>query len=205
MYTNEQKKLVSHIRVKVKNLFAQYPVKAHNFDHAERVSRWAVRIAKSEKANMFLAELAGLLHDIGRVPEHQPGNTKTHYELSYEMCQGWFREDREFGILTKTEKTQILYALRYHYNDAADDYVIAWILRDADKLDGFGRIGLQRSIDYFEGDMNKIILDLRLRYHTLYNIRSCVAKKIIQEKKMFEPIERYYRKQLQDRIESVVL
>lgn len=205
MYTPEQKKLIKHARAKVKNLFAQNPVPAHNFDHAKRVSKWAVQIAKAEKANVFLSELTAVLHDIGRVPEHAPGNTKAHHELSYELCREWFREDKEFDVLSKKDKLQILYALRYHYNDAADKYPVAWILRDADKLDLFGNIGLKRTLIFYKDDQAKIELDLRLRYHALGNLRSKTAKRIIQQRKLFTPAQKYLAALLQKKIKPVEL
>ncbi|MBI2037787.1 MAG: HD domain-containing protein [Candidatus Magasanikbacteria bacterium] len=205
MYTKEQKKLVSYVRVRVKELMNQYPAKAHGFDHAKRVAKWAVLIATAEHANIFLSEISAWLHDIGRVREEFFGHKKRHHELSYEMCREWFREDKRFDALSKEEKLQILYALRYHWNDMANDYAVAWILRDADKLDGFGKLGLKRSLDFFEGDEGKIEVDLRLRYHTLYNLRSRQAKKIVQEKNMLEPVEKYFKKWLKEKIEPVAL
>ncbi len=205
MYSQEQKRLLTHVRAMVKKLFAEHPVKAHGFDHAERVANWAVMIAKAEGANIFLSEIAAWLHDIGRVREEFFGHKKRHHELSYEMCQEWFREDNKFDFLSKAEKLQILYALRYHWNDEANDYVIAWVLRDADKLDGFGKKGLKRSLDFFGNDEQKIDLDLRLHYHALAHLRSSVAKKIIKEEKMLGPLQKYYRKLLQEKIERVEL
>ena len=41
-------------------------------------------------------------------------------------------------MLKKAEKLVVLYAVRYHWNDAADKYKEAIILRDADKLDIYG-------------------------------------------------------------------
>jgi len=205
MYSTEQKKLVKHIKTRVKNLFEEHPVKAHNFDHAERVRRWAVIIAKAEKVNIFLSELSALLHDIGRVSEHMLGNTKSHHELSYEWCQQWFREDREFDVLSKEEKLTILYALRYHWNDVADKYTVAWVLRDADKIDGFGKIGLNRTIECFGEDPKKLELDLRLRYHCLFELHTKTARKIVEKKKFFEPIHNYYNRFLKSKIKPVEL
>ncbi len=205
MYGQEQDRLIVHVRSKVKKLFKQYPVRAHGFDHAVRVSKWAVVIARAERADVFLSELAALLHDIGRVPEELPGNTKRHHELSYEMCREWFKEDSVFGFLSRQEKLSILYALRYHWNDAADKYKVAWVLRDADKLDAFGKIGLKRSIDFFNTDEEKIMHDLRLRGEMIINLRSKKARLIIKNKNLLEPIRRYFYKALRKQIKPVEL
>lgn len=205
MYNKNQKILLKHARSKVKKLFEEHPVKAHSFDHAVRVSKSAVIIAKAERVDVFLSEVAALLHDIGRVPEEFPGNTKRHHELSYEMCRDWFRNDKVFDVLSKEEKLSILYALRYHWNDAANKYRIAWVLRDADKLDALGSIGLKRSVEFFDKDENKIMQNLRLKGDMVLNLRSKKARSILKSKNLFEPIRRYYYNVLRKQIEPVEL
>jgi putative nucleotidyltransferase with HDIG domain len=205
MYTQAQKKLVSYTRVKVKKLMKEHPFRAHGFDHAQRVSKWAVIIAEAEKADVFLSELAGLLHDIGRAREELLGNTKRHHELSYEICQEWFREDTAFFILSKEQKLTILYSLRYHWNDVADKYQVAWILRDADKLDGFGKIGLRRSIETFKNVEADVVEDIRLHYQTFLELRTKKAKQIMKEKNLFAPLLNYYQKVLRSGIKAVEL
>ena len=204
-YSKKQKELVLHVKRKVKALFVTHPIRAHGFDHAGRVSKWAVVIATSEKDNIFLAEMSAWLHDIGRVIEHLPGNKKRHHEYSYEMCRKWFKEDRAFNVLSKKEKLVIFYAVRYHWNEAADKYKVAWILRDADKLDAFGVIGLKRTIEFYNNDENVILHDLRLRYEMFHNFRSKKARQIMKSKHLFEPLRRYQRRILKSKIKPVEL
>lgn len=205
MYSVEQKRLIIYIRSKVKKLMEEHPFRAHGFDHALRVSKWAIIIATAEKANVFLCELAAILHDIGRSREDLSGNTKRHHELSYEICQEWFREDRVFDMLSKEEKQVVLYALRYHWNDVADKYAVAWILRDADKLDAFGNIGLRRTIETFKGVEEKIMQDIRFHYQFFLELRTKKAKQIMKEKNLFAPLLKYYRKVLKSKIKAVEL
>ncbi|HSR89192.1 MAG TPA: HD domain-containing protein [Candidatus Udaeobacter sp.] len=205
MYTKNQQAIIRHTKEKVKTFFNSYPADAHNFDHALRVSKWAVIIAAAEKDNILLAELSGLLHDIGRAKETVPGNTKTHHELSYEICQQWFREDKAFAALSKKDKLTILYTLRYHWNDAANKYKTAWILRDADKLDSFGQIGVKRTIEFFKNDDNIILHDLRLRYEMLHNLRSKKTQQIVKSKNLFKPVQNYQHRLLKSKIKSVEL
>lgn len=205
MYTQKQKRIIAHVRAKVKALFITHPIKAHGFDHACRVASWAVSIAVDENENVFLAEVSAWLHDIGRAIEHLPGNKKRHHEYSYDMCRKWFKEDRVFDVLSKTEKLTILYAVRYHWNEAADKYKVAWILRDADKLDVFGIVGIKRAIEFFNNDENKIVQDIRLRYEMFYNLRSKKARQIMKNKHLFEPILRYKYKILKSKIKPVTL
>ena len=76
MYTKKQTEIIKYTLVKVQDFMnARILLEGHNADHAARVANWAVQIAKAEKANIFLCELAGLLHDVGRAREHEIGNT----------------------------------------------------------------------------------------------------------------------------------
>lgn len=205
MYTEKQKIIIAHVHAKVKDLFAAHPVKAHGFDHAWRVSKWAAIIATAEKEDVFLAEMSAWLHDIGRATEHLPGNTKKHHELSYDICRQWFKKDIIFDDLSVKEKLIILYAVRYHWNDAADKYKTAWILRDADKLDSFGAIGVKRTIDFYHKDEQVIMHDLRLRYEMFYNLRSKKARQIVKNKNLFAPIRLYQHKILKSKIKPIAL
>jgi HD superfamily phosphodiesterase len=66
MFTTREKQLLAHATRRVKALFKERPYPAHNFDHADRVRKWAMQIAKAEKANVFLSAFIALIHDIGR-------------------------------------------------------------------------------------------------------------------------------------------
>lgn len=207
MYNQKQKRIIAHVRAKVKTLFIAYPIKAHGFDHAFRVASWAAQIAKGESANIFLCEMAGLLHDIGRTQEKGgPAITGAkHHELSYTMLREWFLKDRFFDTLTKKEKIILLYSVRYHWNNAADKYDVAWILRDADKMDAFGKIGLGRMWEVYKDDVYSMDLALRLQFDSYFWLITKTARKIVKDKKMIEPTIAFYKKLLKARIEPVEL
>lgn len=207
MSSQKQKIILAHTRAKVRALFAAHPVKAHGFDHVFRVANWAVQIAKGEKASIFLCEMAGLLHDIGRTQEKGgPAITgATHHELSYKMLREWFLEDRFFDDLTKKEKIILLYSARYHWNNAADKYDVAWILRDADKMDGFGKIGLLRMREVYNNNVEAMDTALRLQFDAYFLLITKTARKIVEDKKMIEPTVGLYKKLLKARIKQVEL
>jgi len=48
------------------------PPNIHDYKHVDRVRKWAVKIARAEKKDVFLAEMAALLHDVGRAKEKPP-------------------------------------------------------------------------------------------------------------------------------------
>ena len=82
----------------------------------------------------------------------------------------------------------------------------AYILRDADKLDSFGQVGLDRTLEFCSHRPDiSITTDLRFRYQFLYFIKTDAAKEIMERENMLEPIESYYRKMLEDAIEPVEL
>jgi uncharacterized protein len=208
MYTKEQKEIIGYARAKVLSHMGESPVGGHGVDHAIRVATWAVEIAKKEKANIFLCELAGLLHDVGRALEDIDNDgefKKRHHELSYEICQDWFRNDEVLSSLSNEEKIILLYSIRYHWNNTADKYFEAIILRDADKLDGFGKIGIKRTEEFFNFDREKIMNNLRLREHDMFWIRTNAARSYFEKHKMFEPILKYVIKKLKEEIHPVEL
>jgi HD superfamily phosphodiesterase len=206
-YSEEQKKLLRHVRQKVDALFAEYPVTAHGMEHVARVAVHAKDIAITEQArSVFLCELAGYLHDIGRVPEHYDATKKgeRHHALSYEMLREWFREDTAFDILSEEEKLELLYAVKYHWNDAADQYDTAIILRDADKLDALGSFGVERSVAFYGTD-KELEMGLRLCYAMIPWLRTDAAKARAKQMDAFEPLAKESRRLLAAQIEPVTL
>ncbi|MBI2436189.1 MAG: HD domain-containing protein [Candidatus Magasanikbacteria bacterium] len=202
-----QQKILSHTRQKVIALFKQTPVPGHGIDHTTRVVNWVKIIAKGEKAkNPFLCELSAWFHDIGRTIEDNPGETsRKHHELSYQMLRKWFTIDQLLVQLTKLEKLELLYTVRYHWNNEANKYDTAWILRDADKMDGFGAVGLRRAKEVFAGNEDGWNQNFRNQVDCFVSVRTKTAKRLIEKNKMMEPIEREYKKFLRSKIERVEL
>ncbi len=211
MSTSEYQNNVLKLTIsRVRELFATRPDKVHGFDHAERVAAHAAHIASEEGEDVLMATLAGWLHDIGRAIEERPedfssyDSSKTHHELSYELLRDWFREDERFSILTDEQKLELLYAVRNHWNDEANEYMSAVILRDADKLDALGDRGLQRSKDFFP-DKKKRRTDMRMRYHMAYFLKTTAARSLLDENHLLDPINGYMREELKSGVLSVEL
>jgi len=206
-YTIQQKELLDHVAEKVKKLFKENSVPAHGVDHILRVLDWTKEIIKGEKVvNPMLCELSALTHDIGRTRENNPGeNSRKHHELSYLMLQEWFENDKKFDILLKKEKLELLYAVRYHWNNAALKYDTAWILRDADKMDGYGKVGLKRAWEFFKGDDEGWNQHFRNLYDSLYHVRTKTAKNIIKKNHLIEEVDLVHKKYLESKIEKVKL
>lgn len=206
-YTKEQAELLNYVKEKLKKAFSKRLVPAHGLDHIERVAGWCKEIALGEKAKSpFLCELAGWLHDVGRAFEDNPGEySLKHHKLSYNILRDWFKTDRNFDCLTDEEKLELLYTVLYHWNNEANKYDTAWIVRDADKLDGFGEVGMARFWEIYKDDEESYDQALRNDYDCLVHVRTNTAKKIIKKEKMMEAVDKAYKKYLQSKIEPVEL
>ncbi|MBI4993163.1 MAG: HD domain-containing protein [Candidatus Magasanikbacteria bacterium] len=202
-----QQKLLDHVKLRVKQLFAKTPVPAHGFDHICRVVAWVRQIARGEKAkHPFLCELAGWLHDIGRTKEKVlSGSNHEHHELSYQMLLEWFKNDREFDLLIRAEKIELLYAVRYHWNCTARKYDTAWILRDADKLDGFGAAGVKRAREAFGRNEEAYNQNFRYQYSNYLQLETKYAILLTKRRKLLEPLEQAHNQYLLSKIEPIKL
>ncbi len=209
MYTSQEQEIIDHAKEKVGKLFEDYPVLSHGFKHADAVAVWSKKIAVKEKArSIFLCELSGYVHDIGRAAEfYDIGLAKkqaksTHHELSYQVLQTWFQSDKILQKIPKKQQKELLYAVRYHWNDQANHFDTAWILRDADKLDLFGKQGLQRHQEYYAYDIDGLNRSLRFAFASYYWVATKTARQIIKKQKLMEPIEIFYKKFLNKQIKS---
>ena len=114
---------------------------AHDFKHVDRVRGWALRLASGEAIqNLDLIEATALLHDIGltRVEVEQRSQ---HAQVGAEIAAQFLLEhqlfsEEEIGIITD--------AILCHSSPCGGG-TLGEILRDADKLDAFGAVGIMRA------------------------------------------------------------
>ena len=119
--------------------FSECDDPAHGWEHVQRVHSLAVQIAREEGANIFIVETAALLHDIGRVVNKKG---RSHAEISVEEASkllDYYGVDRELS-------GAILHAIEAHsFSWGIEPRTLeAGIVRDADRLDGLGAIGILR-------------------------------------------------------------
>ena len=114
-------------------------IPAHDYGHVNRVRRWALIIAKEEGfKDLEAIEVAALLHDIGR---GHTENEKQHGEMGAEIAQRYLKEN---GFFTDEVIADVCGAIRYHCTNRKGEGTLLNILRDADKLDLSGAVGIWR-------------------------------------------------------------
>ncbi|MDP4001177.1 MAG: HD domain-containing protein [bacterium] len=116
----------------------------HDWSHIDRVRKVALYIAKKEKANLFIVELAALLHDIADYKFHK-GDDK----LGGRTAAKWLKK---FKIDDETIK-EIEYIINeVSFKGAKVKYkmksIEGKVVQDADKLDALGAIGVARTFSF---------------------------------------------------------
>jgi uncharacterized protein len=114
---------------------------AHGFEHVDRVRRWALHIARSEAIQeLGLVGGAALLHDIG-LTRVQVGQRSQHGQVGAEIAAQFLHKRRLFG---DEEIRLVADAIRCHSAAGGGGWLGA-LLRDADKLDALGAVGIMRA------------------------------------------------------------
>jgi uncharacterized protein len=129
--------LVARVEAWVRQQLEAGEARAHGWLHTDRVRRTALILARTEGVDPVLAELAALLHDVGRTG---PGPENEHGARSAAKAGPTLAG----SPLTSDEADEVLHAIRWH-NSGRTDTQLLCILRDADMLDGLGAIGIARA------------------------------------------------------------
>jgi uncharacterized protein len=114
----------------------------HDWTHVERVRNLALRIGKKEKADLFVLEIAALLHDIGRKEEMKCEGRFCHAEEGAKIAQKILEK---YGI-EDTQAENVIHCIEAHRwrKSNQPETLEAKIIFDADKLDSIGAIGIAR-------------------------------------------------------------
>jgi len=112
---------------------------AHDWEHIKRVYQLALRIAEQENADAFIVGMAASMHDIG----HLSSDTSLHHaDLSMSMAGELLVA---YDISAETREA-ILHAIAAHSFSLGikPRTLEAKVVRDADRLDSLGAIGILR-------------------------------------------------------------
>ena len=130
---------------------------SHDWSHIERVIHNARIIQKNEGGDLKIIELAALLHDIA---DHKFHNND--FEIGAKVAKQWILnhyQDEELSVKIET----IVAAVSYKGALVLDDPLSleGKIVRDADRLDAIGAVGIARAFAY-GGSKNRPLFDRKI-------------------------------------------
>ncbi|MCT4581387.1 MAG: HD domain-containing protein [Flavobacteriales bacterium] len=145
-----KEEFLSIIRNEIQSIF-EGEGSGHDWWHIYRVTETAKSIARQEQANIFLVELAALLHDLG---DHKL------FDDSQEKLIGELLQKHHCPNNLITEVLNIVKSVSYKgaHVKTTPLTLEGKIVQDADRLDAIGAIGIARAFAY-GGHHN------RLMYH----------------------------------------
>lgn len=130
----------------------------HDFWHVERVRRMAMRIGKHEGANMFIVELAALLHDIADW-KFYGGDDTVGPKVAREIL-------RKLRVQKNTVEhvCEIIATMSFKGAGvkASMRTLEGKVVQDADRLDALGAIGIARAFAY-GGYRSRPLYDLYIK------------------------------------------
>ena len=134
-----ESEILVQVYAQVQRRFAGFDDLAHGWEHVKRVYMLAMSIAEQEGANRFIAGMAALLHDLGRL-SHDTG--MHHADVSTRLAAELLVP---YQLAPETQEA-ILHAITAHsFSRGLEPYTLeAGIVRDADRLDSLGAIGILR-------------------------------------------------------------
>ncbi|MDO8551740.1 MAG: HD domain-containing protein [bacterium] len=153
----EKERILAEIGKQVKQRFAQAPFEPiHDFTHVLRIVQNIRLICAGEGIDPFVPEIAAWLHDLGRTDKRQ-SKKFPHARLSAELVPSFisaFKKDLDKEVVVNIQDA----VARHSFKNAEDDSLLAMILKDTDRLDGFGAMGVIRAFVFYH---DKPIYDSR--------------------------------------------
>lgn len=112
---------------------------AHGWEHIQRVYKLGLALAEQEHADTFIVGMAALMHDMGHLSTER---TNHHAHLSLSMAQELLSAYEVSGDMQQA----ILHAIEAHsFSLGVEPRTLeAKVVRDADRLDALGAIGILR-------------------------------------------------------------
>ena len=114
----------------------------HDWTHVDRVRNLALNVGRQEKANLFVIEIAALLHDIGRKKEMREKGIFCHAEYGAITARKILNK-YEIDLKLIDEIAHCISTHRYR-KGCQPETLEAKVLFDADKLDSIGAVGIAR-------------------------------------------------------------
>lgn len=150
-----QRRIIKAVEKKVRSVLKKDGT-GHDWYHIERVRTMAVRIARQEKANLFLVELMALIHELPDRKIAGHGNERK----ALQAVELWLtqlklsEEDIQHVIFVVANQSYSASGLRGEKLPTIEGKVV----QDADRLEALGAIGIARCFAY-NGKMGRPIYD----------------------------------------------
>jgi uncharacterized protein len=123
----------------------------HDWFHVERVRKMAISLGVSEGCNLFVVEMAALLHDLD--------DWKLNGSTGDSKSERWLIE-LDVDSVVSSQILRIIDEVSYRgaVIDTPVSSIEAAVVQDADRLDAMGAIGIARTFAY-GGHKNRLIYD----------------------------------------------
>jgi uncharacterized protein len=134
-----ESQILSKVYSEMHQRYVGFDDPAHGWEHIERVYRLGVYIAEQENADTFTVGMAALMHDIGHLSTEK---SKHHADLSVSKAGELLLT---YDVSSDTREA-ILHAIAAHsFSLGIEPRTLeARVMRDADRLDALGAIGILR-------------------------------------------------------------
>lgn len=116
----------------------------HDFFHILRVYKTAIYICKKEGADLFVVQLAALLHDIADW-KFNNGNSDIGSSISKEWLKGLYVDEVIINKITMIIRTM---SFKGGTTNSKQETIEGMVVQDADRLDAIGAIGIARAFAY---------------------------------------------------------
>lgn len=136
----DQSDVLARVYSAVQQRFADVNDLAHGWEHIDRVYRLAAYLAEQEGADHFIVCMAALLHDLGHTAQHT--TDRHHADISVALAGELLQSYQ----VPAGQQQAILHAIVAHsFSRGIDPHTReACVVRDADRLDALGAIGIMR-------------------------------------------------------------
>lgn len=141
MITEEQ--ILLQVHDEIFQRFMQVDDLAHGWEHVSRVYTLAQYIAEREGANRFVTAMAALMHDLGRAFRQDGVKQSGHHaDLSVTLATEILNR---YQVAPRRQQ-DILHAIIAHSfsRGVEPETLEAGVVRDADRLDALGAVGIMR-------------------------------------------------------------
>lgn len=125
----------------------------HDWFHVDRVRRMALRIAKKEGVDLFVTEMAALLHDLD---DYKITGSESDVPVKARKILSSMDVEEDVAALILKVIEEVSY--KGSGIETPVSSIEAAVVQDADRLDAIGAIGIARTFAY-GGHKNRLIYD----------------------------------------------